>query len=193
MEHPMKQRTNGRAVQGAARESNGARKGLRVGKAAGCMYTADGESERYEYDKARYIVFRIHRESAARVATRVEGPEGAVFVFVPGRNAYSGETRGSLHQRGESRRCAAGPGRRRPGRFRAGARLPLSLPSPIRQPLRSYPARTEYGKWINATANTSDIADTIHVDVMCRANSNPHMCSCMAPSIRPMATKQAIR
>ena len=78
-------------------------------------------------------------------------------------------------------------------RFRAGARLPLSLPSPIRQPLRSYPARTEYGKWINATANTSDIADTIHVDVMCRANSNPHMCSCMAPSIRPMATKQAIR
>ena len=108
----MKQRTNGRAVQGAARESNGARKGLRVGKAAGCMYTADGESERYEYDKARYIVFRIHRESAARVATRVEG---AVFVFVPGRNAYSGETRGSLHERGESRRCAAGPGRRRPG------------------------------------------------------------------------------
>ena len=89
----MKQRTNGRAVQGAARESNGARKGLRVGKAAGCMYTADSESERYEYDKARYIVFRIHRESAARVATRVEGPEGAVFVFVPGRNAYSGETR----------------------------------------------------------------------------------------------------
>ena len=74
-----------------------------------------------------------------------------------------------------------------------GARLPLSLPSPIRQPLRSYPARTEYGKWINATANTSDIADTIHVDVMCRAYSNPHMCSCMAPSIRPMATKQAIR
>ena len=80
----MKQRTNGRAVRGAARESNGARKGLRVGKAAGCMYTADSESERYEYDKARYIVFRIHRESAARVATRVEGPEGvAVFVFVP--------------------------------------------------------------------------------------------------------------
>ena len=92
----MKQRTNGRAVRGAARESNGARKGLRVGKAAGCMYTADGESERYEYDKARYIVFRIHRESAARVATRVEG---AVFVFVPGRNAYSGETRGSLRTR----------------------------------------------------------------------------------------------
>ena len=193
MEHPMKQRTNGRAVQGAARESNGARKGLRVGKAAGCMYTADGESERYEYDKARYIVFRIHRESAARVATRVEGPEGAVFVFVPGRNAYSGETRGSLHERGESRRCGRWPRSSSSRRFRAGARLPLSLPSPIRQPLRSYPARTEYGKWINATANTSDIADTIHVDVMCRANSNPHMCSCMAPSIRPMATKQAIR
>ena len=105
----MKQRTNGRAVQGAARESNGARKGLRVGKAAGCMYTADGESERYEYDKVRYIVFRIHRESAARVATRVEGPEGAVFVFVPGRNAYSGETRGSLQSPPREAKVAGAP------------------------------------------------------------------------------------
>ena len=115
--------------------------------------------------------------------------------------SYPVETRiparrdGSLHDARERRKS---PVRRWPRssssrRFRAGARLPLSLPSPIRQPLRSYPARTEYGKWINATANTSDIADTIHVDVMCRANSNPHMCSCMAPSIRPMATKQAIR
>ena len=175
MEHPMKQRTNGRAVQGAARESNGARKGLRVGKAAGCMYTADGESERYEYDKARYIVFRIHRESAARVATRVEGPEGAVFVFVPGRNAYSGETsRGSL-RRGES------PGGRWPRSSSRPAVPPVMVISSgdvrparvshyvITSP-KSHPSTVafisralEYGKWINATANTSDIADTIHV------------------------------
>ena len=106
--------------------------------------------------------------------------------------------RDGAHARHSTRGRRKSPVRRWPRssssrRFRAGARLPLSLPSPIRQPLRSYPARTEYGKWINATANTSDIADTIHVDVMCRANSNPHMCSCMAPSIRPMATKQAIR
>ena len=113
--------------------------------------------------------------------------------------SYPVETRIPARREAHSTREAkASPVRRWPRssssrRFRAGARLPLSLPSPIRQPLRSYPARTEYGKWINATANTSDIADTIHVDVMCRANSNPHMCSCMAPSIRPMATKQAIR
>ena len=145
----MKQRTNGRAVQGAARESNGARKGLRVGKAAGCMYTADGESERYEYDKARYIVFRIHRESAARVATRVEGPEGAVFVFVPGRNAYSGETRGhargSLHERGESRPV------RRLAPVVVVPAVPRRRASPIKSP-KSHPSTVAfisraYGIW----------------------------------------------
>jgi hypothetical protein len=58
----MKQRTNGRAVQGAARESNGARKGLRVGMLqAAC--TLQTESERYEYDKARrHFIQDSHRE-----------------------------------------------------------------------------------------------------------------------------------
>ena len=58
----MKQRTNGRAVQGAARESNGARKGLRVGRLlAAC--TLQTESERYEYDKARrHFIQDSHRE-----------------------------------------------------------------------------------------------------------------------------------
>jgi hypothetical protein len=70
----MKQRTNGRAVQGAARESNGARKGLRVGRLlAAC--TLQTESERYEYDKARLILFRINTARApARVVPRASGP-----------------------------------------------------------------------------------------------------------------------
>ena len=80
----MKQRTNGRAVQGAARESNGARKGLRVGMLqAAC--TLQTESERYEYDKARrnfvqdYV--RIHtqrRESGERRRAwrATSGPDG---------------------------------------------------------------------------------------------------------------------
>ena len=138
----MKQRTNGRAVRGAARESNGARKGLRVGKAAGCMYTADSESERYEYDKARYIVFRIHRESAARVATRVEGPEGvAVFVFVPRPSSrYANRI-----PRGRGKPGADGHLHRSPG-VPPAKRYPISArrASPKSHPstdVRQYPAR----------------------------------------------------
>ena len=143
----MKQRTNGRAVRGAARESNGARKGLRVGKAAGCMYTADSESERYEYDKARYIVFRIHRESAARVATRVEGPEGvAVFVFVPAARPRDTACR-TIAQRFRVENPVAGA---RPPAFR-----PLSVIRPARvsqvpsvNRRASISRALEYGKWI---------------------------------------------
>ena len=140
----MKQRTNGRAVRGAARESNGARKGLRVGKAAGCMYTADSESERYEYDKARYIVFRIHRESAARVATRVEGPEGvAVFVFVPRPSSrYANRIpRGSV----ENPRCRWHVPRRSAREALSARRAsPKSHPSTVASISRAL----EYGKWI---------------------------------------------
>lgn len=76
----MKQRTNGRAVQGAARESNGARKGLRVGRLlAAC--TLQTESERYEYDKARLILFRINTARERRRARvrrcHASGPDEA--------------------------------------------------------------------------------------------------------------------
>ena len=74
----MKQRTNGRAVQGAARESNGARKGLRVGMLqAAC--TLQTESERYEYDKARRnFIQDSHRErrAPARVACHERSGRG---------------------------------------------------------------------------------------------------------------------
>ena len=159
----MKQRTNGRAVRGAARESNGARKGLRVGKAAGCMYTADSESERYEYDKARYIVFRIHRESAARVATRVEGPEGvAVFVFVPRPSSrYANRIPRGRGKPGAATVTCTSPGvppaKLAPKRYPPGARLP----SPIRQPTCVNNPRVGIWKMdTNATGTANTIADT---------------------------------
>lgn len=109
------------------------------------------------------------------------------------------EAHSSLHERGESRRIGVAGAPLAPPPVVVVPAVPRRRASPIKSP-KSHPSTVafisralEYGKWINATANTSDIADTIHVDVMCRANSNPHMCSCMAPSIRPMATKRAIR
>ena len=151
MEHPMKQRTNGRAVQGAARESNGARKGLRVGKAAGCMYTADSESERYEYDKARYIVFRIHRERGARChesgrtrrSRRIRFRTPPVLAI---RESYSAWTRtwhGTWKTR--CRRSPARPPAFRPRSVIRPARV-SQVPSVNRR--ASISRALEYGKWI---------------------------------------------
>jgi hypothetical protein len=112
----MKQRTNGRAVQGAARESNGARKGLRVGRLlAAC--TLQTESERYEYDKARLILFRINTARERRGARACESGRGGGSiirtVILNNRGVFSFPCRLPAERAGRrSRRHARRAGRR---------------------------------------------------------------------------------
>ena len=85
--------------------------------------------------------------------------------------------RGSLHER---RKVPGGrsavvvvpavppviPARRRPRvsiRSRPNSQVPSVIDTGVRSTVAFISRALEYGKWINATANTSDIADTIHV------------------------------
>ena len=147
--------------------------------AACTLQTRDGESERYEYDKARYIVFRYQDSQRERGAHCHESQSGRsrirlCFIHYRFRTRSKRVFRREAHSTIGGKSPVAGPRSSSSRRFRplsppgAGRASPYPfevVPTPKSHPVIpstvAFISRAlEYGKWINATANTSDIADT---------------------------------